>query len=81
MFADKYTTIKCFQTPTKECANVPMMQVVDTFHYNYIPHLDAQVIVLPYNVKLRKLNRIKFIMSVLLGQKIRNGRYPSWRKK
>lgn len=51
MFSEKYTTIKCFQLANKNCVNVPMMQVVDTFDYNYIPHLDAQVVVLPYNVR------------------------------
>lgn len=60
MFAEKYTTVKCFQTPSKDCANVPMMQVVDTFNYNYISHLDAQVIVLPYNVN-------KKVIILILG--------------
>lgn len=51
MFSEKYTTNKCFRTiPGGKCTEVPMMQVVDTFNYNYVPYLDSQAIVLPYDV-------------------------------
>lgn len=51
MFTEKYTSLKCFTTPSGQCANVPMMQVVDTFNYKNLPYLDAQAVVLPYNVR------------------------------
>lgn len=50
MFSEKYTSPKCFQTPDGRCTQVPMMQVVDTFNYNYVPYLDAQAVTLPYDV-------------------------------
>lgn len=50
MFSERYTSIKCFRTPDGKCTQTPMMQVVDTFNYNYVPYLDAQAIVLPYDV-------------------------------
>lgn len=50
MFSEKYTSNKCFRTPDGKCNQVPMMQVVDTFNYNYVPYLDSQAIVLPYDV-------------------------------
>lgn len=50
MFSEKYTAVKCFQTPDGRCTQVPMMQVVDTFNYNYVPNLDAQAVTLPYDV-------------------------------
>ncbi|RZC35848.1 serpin B6, partial [Asbolus verrucosus] len=47
-FDPKSTKEKCFQSPTRNCVKIPMMQVTDTFNYNFNVDLNAHAIELPY---------------------------------
>ncbi|KAG5895061.1 hypothetical protein JTB14_021028 [Gonioctena quinquepunctata] len=53
-FDPKATSPKCFRRAGK-CVNVPMMQISDTFMYNYINNLRAHAVDLPYQGKFSML--------------------------
>lgn len=70
-FNNESTTIKCFQTPKKDCINVEMMQNVDHYKYNYIHDLQSHVVDLPYEVSNSII--LTFVINFLiLGWKIRH---------
>lgn len=48
-FDPKETTTKCFQSRQKGCINVPMMQIEETFNYQFLKGLQAHAVELPYS--------------------------------
>ncbi|OXU25130.1 hypothetical protein TSAR_009543, partial [Trichomalopsis sarcophagae] len=57
------TRSRCFNVPKLGCQQVPLMEVVENYKYNYVPALDAQVIQIPYTGE-------RVSMVVLLPQRL-----------
>ncbi|XP_008207605.3 uncharacterized protein LOC100118367 [Nasonia vitripennis] len=62
-FDKSSTRSRCFNAPKLGCQQVPLMEVVEKYKYNYVPALDAQVIQIPYTGE-------RVSMVVLLPQRL-----------
>ena len=51
-FDPNSTKDQCFNSPTRQCVNVSMMQLSHSFNYNFNIDLNAHAIELPYEVTI-----------------------------
>lgn len=67
------TRVGCFQVPDGSCQNIPMMQNIAKYRYGYVAALDADVVEIPYSVRLDscfidKINKSFFCIYIFAFQ-------------